>query len=88
MGKDTLRWHVLTCPLRSPVAPAAAEEGKRRQRIAPAAIQGQWPKVPESEMPPEPWCGVYHSPRSPNHHHRFQESKSANCLLRRQCSEQ
>ncbi|KAF5956336.1 hypothetical protein HYC85_003561 [Camellia sinensis] len=37
---------------------------------------------------PEPWCGVYRSPQSPSHHHRFQESKSANWLLRRQCSEQ
>ncbi|CAL5357493.1 unnamed protein product [Camellia sinensis] len=26
MGKDTLRWHVLTCPLRSSVAAAAAED--------------------------------------------------------------
>ncbi|KAI7998750.1 Cell division cycle 20.1, cofactor of APC complex [Camellia lanceoleosa] len=46
MGKDTLRWHVLTCPLRSLVAAAATEEGKRGQRIAPAATQEQWPKLP------------------------------------------
>ncbi|GMP98207.1 hypothetical protein CsSME_00046178 [Camellia sinensis var. sinensis] len=32
------------------------------QRIAPAATQEQWHKQPESEWPPEPWCGVYRSP--------------------------
>ncbi|KAL7198752.1 hypothetical protein ACSBR2_021118 [Camellia fascicularis] len=29
MGKDTLRWHVLTCPLRSSVAAVAAEDRTR-----------------------------------------------------------
>ncbi|KAI8023014.1 hypothetical protein LOK49_LG03G03236 [Camellia lanceoleosa] len=47
MGKDTLRWHVLTCPLRSLVAATATEEGKRGQTIAPAATQEQWPKLPD-----------------------------------------
>ncbi|KAI7996341.1 Sucrose-binding protein [Camellia lanceoleosa] len=40
MGKDTLRWHVLTCPLWSSVATAAAEEGKGGQRVAPKKNAG------------------------------------------------
>ncbi|KAI8013260.1 Myb-related protein 2 [Camellia lanceoleosa] len=34
-------------------------------------IRKQWPKLAESEWLPEQCCGVYRSPRSPSHHHRF-----------------
>ncbi|KAI8025021.1 Cupincin [Camellia lanceoleosa] len=81
----------MACPHLSSSEFSGSSSSRGRQEGAEDRTRsnaGAAPKLPESEWPPESWCGVYRSPRSPNHHHRFQESKSANCLLRRQCFEQ